>query len=616
MAIGIKKRSSPQTRGQLAITRTVMAPTGGVNARDALAEMPPSDAIVLDNWFPALSYVQVRNGSQNWASGGALGSSTPVETVAPYNGVTAQSLWAVAGGNIYNVTGQGAVGAAVVTALNSSRWQDAMFNAGGGNVLLMFDGVDAPLRYDGTTQGGLELLTTLVGGSAYTNGTYTNVPLTGGAGAGAQATIVVAAGAVTSVTVTAQGSGYIVGNTLSAAASSIGGSGSGFSITVQTIGGWSTTTIAGTNTLTNTALVPSNLITATVFQQRLWCIENNTMNCWYGAVSAYQGTFTLLPLGQIFKKGGYLMQMATWTIDNADGINDYAAFITSQGEVAIYQGYDPSSIATWALVGTFSIGLPIGRRCICKYGSDVLVVCSDGLAPLSKSLLTDRVQSDALLTDKIRNAILGDVQSYGSNFGWQVIEYPLGSKLIVNVPEIADSTAHQWVMNTVSTSNAWCRFRNWNAISWTTQNNSLYFGTVGAVVLADTGTSDSGAAIAVDAKPAFSYFGSVTEKRFLMARPIFYASAPLAIPPLTLNVDFQDITNPAPFLNQGLLSPWNTSPWNTTPWGGTVVNQLTRNWIGAPGVGYAASGRITFQVLNIAVQWQSIDYMFEEGGPL
>lgn len=78
-------------------------------------------------------------------------------------------------------------------------------------------------------------LNTLVGGSAYTNGTYTNVNLTGGSGSDAQATIVVSGNAVTSVTLTAAGDGYAVGDTLSATASSIGGTGSGFSIKVATI---------------------------------------------------------------------------------------------------------------------------------------------------------------------------------------------------------------------------------------------------------------------------------------------------------------------------------------------------------------------------------------------
>ena len=54
-------------------------------------------------------------------------------------------------------------------------------------------------------------------GSAYTDGTYTLEPLTGGTGTGAQATIVVAGGLVTSVTVTVRGSGYTVGDVLSAA---------------------------------------------------------------------------------------------------------------------------------------------------------------------------------------------------------------------------------------------------------------------------------------------------------------------------------------------------------------------------------------------------------------
>lgn len=78
-------------------------------------------------------------------------------------------------------------------------------------------------------------LNTLVGGTLYTNGTYTNVTLTGGSGSGAKATVVVSGGSVTTVTLTTPGNGYVVGNTLSATAASIGGTGSGFSIKVATI---------------------------------------------------------------------------------------------------------------------------------------------------------------------------------------------------------------------------------------------------------------------------------------------------------------------------------------------------------------------------------------------
>lgn len=81
------------------------------------------------------------------------------------------------------------------------------------------------------------ILTTsnLVGGSSYTNGTYTGVALTGGSGTGAEATIVVSGNVVTSVTITTEGNGYVVGDQLSAAAGDIGGTGSGFSIDVVTV---------------------------------------------------------------------------------------------------------------------------------------------------------------------------------------------------------------------------------------------------------------------------------------------------------------------------------------------------------------------------------------------
>lgn len=89
-----------------------------------------------------------------------------------------------------------------------------------------------------SVSGALQTLGGLVGGTLYTTGTYNNVPLTGGHGAGAQATVVVAGGAVTQVTVTAPGSGYQVGDVLSAAAANIGGTGSGFTITAAAVAGF------------------------------------------------------------------------------------------------------------------------------------------------------------------------------------------------------------------------------------------------------------------------------------------------------------------------------------------------------------------------------------------
>jgi hypothetical protein len=79
------------------------------------------------------------------------------------------------------------------------------------------------------------VLGTIAGGSAYTAGIYGGVALTGGSGTGATATVTVAGGAVTAVLVQNPGVNYVVGDVLSAAAASIGGTGSGFSVPVSSI---------------------------------------------------------------------------------------------------------------------------------------------------------------------------------------------------------------------------------------------------------------------------------------------------------------------------------------------------------------------------------------------
>lgn len=79
------------------------------------------------------------------------------------------------------------------------------------------------------------LLGTITGGSGYVNGVYGNVALTGGSGSGATANITVSGGAVTSVLIQLPGINYVPGNTLSAVAASIGGAGSGFSVSVASI---------------------------------------------------------------------------------------------------------------------------------------------------------------------------------------------------------------------------------------------------------------------------------------------------------------------------------------------------------------------------------------------
>jgi len=84
-----------------------------------------------------------------------------------------------------------------------------------------------------TVQGQITTIGSLTSGSLYTNGVYQNVSLTGGSGANATADIVIVGGAVTSCTITFGGNFYVVGDILSC--SSLGSTGSGFSVTVSAV---------------------------------------------------------------------------------------------------------------------------------------------------------------------------------------------------------------------------------------------------------------------------------------------------------------------------------------------------------------------------------------------
>lgn len=513
-------KGSVINRRQVSKTASVPAPSGGLNARDALADMPPEDAVIMENWFPTPTSVNLRSGSKTWSTG----LPAWVETLAHYSSPTAKKMFAASGTAIYDVTLTGAVGAAVVTGLTNARLQFVNIGTTGGNFLVMVNGADKLQGYDG-------------------------------------------------------------------AAWWIDGDGA------HDITGFDTKKATQIN----------------LFKNRLWFVEGSSMRVWYLGVQAIAGAAASINLATIFSLGGSIVAMANWTIDNISGIDDYAVFITSEGEFAVYKGTDPTSSTTWALVGVFHVGRPVGGRPFLKVGSDVLIIGADGVYPLSKALMGDRSQTNESISYKIVNLVNNDVQAYKANFGWQLLLYPIGQKLIVNVPQVENNTAYQYVMNTVNQS--WCKFTGWNAACFEIYNDGLFYGGNGVVVQADTGTDDNGSAINGDVQQAFSYFkehGRI--KRFTMARPIFLASGKIKAA-MTLNMDFNsNIPTSTPSFSGGGGSPWDTSPWDTTPWGG--VSTIIREWQTVNGVGYAGALRMKVSVSGFSAQWQSTDFVFEAGAVL
>lgn len=538
MVAALSRLMRPDTVPQSGLGYSIPAPIGGVNARDALANMPETDAIILDNFFPQPTWVELRGGKKTVATFSGI-----CETVAAYNGIASSQLYGAVNNagtrSIYRMDiGGGPVGAPVVGGaggtiepLTSTRFDWQQFGTGAAEVLYLVNGVDNPLIYDGTNW---------------------------------QA-------------VTSSSSPYA---------------------------------------LTGTS--PNLLSCVAAYHQRLFFIEGGTLNVWYLPIGQIAGALAQLPLAAYFPLGGALVSIVTVSIDNAAGANDYIAFVSNMGEVVLFQGTDPSSISTFALSAHFRIGRPIGmgRRCWQKLGSDAAIICTDGVVLISQALLTDRSQTKNAVSDKIRKAINALTQQFGNNFGWQAQLYPLGSKLLINVPTTENGASYTYVMNTLN--GAWCTFGQfnspWNAFCFETMGDALFFGTNGRVCQADTGGDDDGAAITGFVKTAFSYFGLQGQlKRWLMARPVITASGTISIG-LSLSTDFNNqLPTGTVQLSQGNSAVWNVSLWTTpTFWGDAIV--LTKRWLGIGGIGYAAALTLTVQGLDVGLQWQSTDYVFEKGG--
>ncbi len=128
-----------------ATTASVAAPIGGWNARDSVAEMNPLDAVVLDNFYPTPSQIQLRKGYTQYATG----ITGQVDTLMQYSGGNTSKFFATAGTTIYDVSA-GGTATPVVTGQNSDRWQYVNASTAGGNFLTAVNGTDPALIYDGS----------------------------------------------------------------------------------------------------------------------------------------------------------------------------------------------------------------------------------------------------------------------------------------------------------------------------------------------------------------------------------------------------------------------------------------------------------------------------------
>lgn len=512
------------------------APVGGLNALNSIVDMPATDALVLDNFFPRASDVVSRKGSASYATVAAadsiqtlMGYSTP--SGAPE--LFAACASAVPGATgIYDVTNPGAV--TLAKATTSAKYHYVNVTTAGGSFLWACNGVDDPLLYDGTTWLSL---------------TAASVP------------------AITGITTT-------------------------------------------------------EIVNVSQFKTRLILCRANSLSFYYLPNNAIAGAAAEFPLGALFRKGGYLMATASWTMDAGNGPDDFFVAITSEGEMAVYQGTDPSASATFALVGIFEFARPLGRKCFFRTPTDTCVLTESAVLPLSK-VLQKNLASQAL-SRKIEQLYASLAETYKTLDGWCAVSFAEGSMLLVNIPYTQNTSrgvvqSYQLVMNL--TTGAWTRFSGWDAQSFLVHDGKLYFANntsstaARAVCQGWVGTSDRGSSIQCAAQTAYGRFGTGGLKHFKLVCPIITSTALVKLG-LAVGVDFTQTFGGIPSLTTADASSgavWGSALWGISVWPG--LGQTTGAWrtvFCKPG--RSAAIRLRVNLKDVSMSWSATDLIIEDGG--
>ena len=488
-------------RASLGTSITIPFGTGGLNTKDPLPSMPAQDCVICQNFIVENDKIISRNGFQNAVD--TFIYDDPVESLFEYTGSDSTQIISCAGSKIYT----GLVPTQIGTGFTSARWQGLMMN----DYLLLFNGSDAPRKYDGTT------------------------------------------------------------------------------LTV--------------NSFSGSGITPANLVGATNFKNRLIAWENNACGFWYGGSDAISGALSYFDLSSVTKKGGYVVACASWSYDSSGGTGLQARLVIfmSSGEAIVYEGTNPSSANSWAIVGRFKVAPPISQRAFLEYSGDILLVNRYDLITFSEVFSSGE---NPATQSKLVGAIKAAVNSYGSNFGWQMINHPNSGLIIINIPN-STGMFTQYVVNT--RSGGCSEFTGINARCFGVYNNNLYFGGETKIYQALSGTDDNGEFINVDIQTAFSNLGSNSEKTLNYIKPFLEIDTSTNFN-YSINYDFKasDLSTSELTSTEGNL--WDTFFWDEVFW--SAESEIKSVQYGANGQGIYVSYRINTSIKNSRLAFYNILYSF------
>jgi hypothetical protein len=327
------------------------------------------------------------------------------------------------------------------------------------------------------------------------------------------------------------------------------------------------------------------------FKNRLFYVEKNSLNAWYLDVDAIGGVAHKLPLGGVFSRGGSLLFGANWSLDSGSGgsgLSQQCVFITTEGEVAVYQGSDPAT-ADWGLVGVYRIGEPLGKKAHIRAGGDVVIATDIGFVPLSQAVQRDyaALSPNAVsypIEDEWNNAV-----ALRSGQEWHCEVWPASQMVIIALPTVNEQRAEWFVAN--ARTGAWAPFTGWDANCLEVFNNRCFFGSDdGKVIEANVTGQDQGLPYTASCAPLFEDLGAPSALKIAtMGRAVLRAqTAPRDR--LSVQKEYEINLPAAPdatVVASG--SQWGVAVWGESVWGEVGSLHTYQNWRVIDGVGYALS---------------------------
>lgn len=354
---------------------------------------------------------------------------------------------------------------------------------------------------------------------------------------------------------------------------------------------------------------------------RVWVVLANSNVAYYMPAGAYLGAATAFNFGAQFPHGGYLVGLWSWTVDGGSGQDDLLVAVSSTGDVVVYQGNDPSSSATWNLVGRWNVGpLPKGRNIVGTIGGELHILARYGVISLNdlmRGVDATKLTGQNSVARNIVFAIRSDMTTRASSQGWSVLSNLSDGFMLITRPILTDSdTPLQYVFN-LSTP-GWGFFRDVPMQCGADYNGAFYFGDRDGVVHTFTGSKDNvlrdgtgGDFVQFSMMTAYSDLGS--PGRFKIPhflRPTF-ASTGSFLPSYSakalFDYDLGEILNTDQSQTLTGTSVWDTAVWDTAVWGGST-NTGYRT-LGACGMGrmvaiaIRGSAPSQLRLVDLEVMW-------------